>query len=177
MAGARQGKAIAAAAIIPRRRSLSRVGLSPGMARLDQATRPADRSPGRSLSRSLKRNWRSSSRGRRRRHPTGVVATVATGGDRPATWGHVADRLIALMQRARYPTWGFLFGAWRLRRHPAHRAARPERHGARGTERWATEVKLASTSVLDGIFTVRRPKGIYRAIAFVITTDPRSGGR
>lgn len=45
-----------------------------------------------------------------------------------------------------------------------------------GDARWATEARLASTSILDGIFMVRRPRGLYRAFAFVLTTDPRSGG-
>jgi hypothetical protein len=96
------------------------------------------------------------------------------GGDRPATWGHVADRLIALMQRA--PTWGFYLAPGGFAVIPRIEQLDQNGTALAGTERWATEVKLASTSVLDGIFTVRRPKGIYRAIAFVITTDPRSGG-
>lgn len=98
------------------------------------------------------------------------------GGDPPATWGHVADRLIALMQRARYPTWGFYLAPGGFAVIPRIEQLDQNGTALAGTERWATEVKLASTSVLDGIFTVRRPKGIYRAIAFVITTDPRSGG-
>ena len=98
------------------------------------------------------------------------------GGDPPATWGHVADRLIALMRRARYPTWGFYLAPGGFAVIPRIEQLDQSGTALAGTERWATEVKLASTSVLDGIFTVRRPKGIYRAIAFVITTDPRSGG-
>lgn len=98
------------------------------------------------------------------------------GGDPPATWGHAADRLIALMRRARYQAWGFYTAPGGFAVIPRIEQLDDSGAALPGAERWATEVKVASTSLLDGILAVRRPKGVYRAIAFVVTTDPRSGG-
>ncbi len=99
------------------------------------------------------------------------------GGNTPVTtWGHVADRFVAYIRGGRFRSWGFYSA-------PGGFAVVPQleqlddRTGQAlpGDERWATEIKIASTSVFDGLLTVRRPKGIYRAIVFVLTTDPRTG--
>lgn len=99
------------------------------------------------------------------------------GGLPPHTWGDVADRIVAKLRHGGFPSWGFYST-------PGGFAVVPRieqldtltGEALAENERWASDVKLASNSIFDGIFTVRRPRGTYRAIAFVLTTDPRSGG-
>jgi hypothetical protein len=99
------------------------------------------------------------------------------GGVPPATWGEVADRLMAMMRRGRFPSWGFYTAPGGFAVIPRIEQLDDSTGVAlAGPARWAAETRVASTSVLTGIFTVRRPQGLYRAIAFVLTTDPRSGG-
>ena len=106
-----------------------------------------------------------------------LLQVADLGGNTPVnTWGHVADRFVAYIRGGRFRSWGFYSA-------PGGFAVVPQieqlddRTGQAlpGDERWATEIRIASTSVLEGLLTVRRPKGIYRAIVFVLTTDPRTG--
>lgn len=100
------------------------------------------------------------------------------GGDTPPdTWGVLADRLKDLLRSARYRSWGFYAapGGFAVVTH-IERLDEHDGVALVGDDRWASEVKLASTSILEGIFMVSRPRGVYRVIVFVLTTDPRSGG-
>ncbi len=107
-----------------------------------------------------------------------LLQLAQLGGDAPAAnWGQVADRIVALLQRARYPSWGFYAAPGGFAVIPRVEQLDDQSGMAlAGDARWASEVRLASTSVLTGIFTVQRPQGLYRVIVFVLTTDPRSGG-
>jgi hypothetical protein len=99
------------------------------------------------------------------------------GGAPPAHWGAVADRLIAMMRKGQFPSWGFYAAPGGFAVIPRiEQLDETSGEALAGSARWATETRLASTSVLTGIFTTRRPKGLYRAIAFVLTTDARTGG-
>jgi hypothetical protein len=108
------------------------------------------------------------------RHPLGLMQL---GGDKPlVTWGDVADRLIALINGGHYPSWGFYAAPGGFAVIPRIEQLDGDTGAAlAGNQRWAQEVKVASASVLSGILTVHRPQGIYRLIAFVLTTDPRTG--
>ena len=98
-------------------------------------------------------------------------------GTPPDTWGALADRILALVRKARYRSWGFYAAPGGFAVVTRIEQLDQENGVAlAGDQRWASEVKVAGTSILDGIFTVRRPRGVYRVIAFVLTTDPRSGG-
>lgn len=95
----------------------------------------------------------------------------------PDTWGTLSDRILALLRKARYRSWGFYAapGGFAVVTR-IEQLDEDNGDALAGDQRWASEVKVAGTSILDGIFTVRRPRGVYRVIAFVLTTDPRSGG-
>jgi len=96
----------------------------------------------------------------------------------PDTWGKLADHIVALLRKARYRSWGFYAAPGGFAVVTRIEQLDQEKGAAlAGDQRWASEVKMAgSTSILDGIFTVSRPRGVYRVIVFVLTTDPRSGG-
>jgi hypothetical protein len=99
------------------------------------------------------------------------------GGPPPHTWGEVADRIVARLQGGGFKKVGFYSAPGGFAVIPPVEQLDISTGAALAEDqRWAAEIKLASTSILDGIFTVRRPKGLYRVFAFVLTTDPRSGG-
>jgi len=107
-----------------------------------------------------------------------LLQLTQLGGDTPPdTWGALADRITAVLRKARYRSWGFYAApggfavVTRIEQLDLENGVALD-----GDNRWASEVKVASTSILDGILTVRRPRGVYRVIVFVLTTDPRSGG-
>ena len=100
------------------------------------------------------------------------------GGDKPlVTWGDLAKRLIALMKGGHYPTWGFYAAPGGFAVIP-HIEQLDDQSGQAlaGNERWAQDNRIACGNIMVCIFTVRRPKGLYRAMAFVLTTDPRTSG-
>jgi hypothetical protein len=95
----------------------------------------------------------------------------------PRTWGDVADRIVAKLGHGGFNSPGFYSAPGGFAVVPrVEQLDTLTGEALAGDERWASDVKLASNSILDGIFTVRRPRGTYRAIAFVLTNDPRSGG-
>lgn len=107
-----------------------------------------------------------------------LLRLAQLGGAEPlTTWGQVADRMIGLLRGGHYPTWGF-YGA------PGGFAVIPHieqidlenGRALAGDGRWASDVKLASLNFFQRIATVQLPKGLYRVIIFVLTTDPRTGG-
>ena len=93
------------------------------------------------------------------------------------TWGQAADRIVSLLQGGHYPTWGFYSTPGGFAVIP-HIEQLDLQNGAAltGELRWASEVRLASLNFFDRITTVQLPKGLYRVIVFVFTTDPRTGG-
>ena len=100
------------------------------------------------------------------------------GGDTPlTTWGDVADRLIALLRGAHYTTWGVYSAPGGFAVIP-HIEQLDEQTGVAlaGAGRWATEVKLASLNFFQRIATVQLPKGAYRSLVFVLSSDTRNSG-
>jgi hypothetical protein len=107
-----------------------------------------------------------------------LLQLAQLGGDAPAaTWGHVADRLMALFGSGHYPSWGFYSapGGFAVIPH-LEQIDLQSGQALAGDARWASEVKLASLNILHRITTVQLPKGMYRAIVFVLTNDPRTSG-
>jgi hypothetical protein len=107
-----------------------------------------------------------------------LLAMSQLGSEAPyTTWGQVADRLIALLRGGHFPTWGFYSAPGGFAVIP-HIEQLDDQSGQAlaGGGRWATEVKLASLGVIRRLTTVQLPKGAYRVIVFVLTTDPRTSG-
>lgn len=93
------------------------------------------------------------------------------------TWGQVADRMIELLRGGHYPTWGFYGapGGFAVIPHIEQLDLQNGRALA-GDGRWASDVRLASLNFFQRIATVQLPKGLYRVLIFVLTTDPKTGG-
>ena len=97
-------------------------------------------------------------------------------GPAATTWGQVAERIVTILRNARFESWGFY-------RTPGGFAVvtRVEQLDSQsgmplaGTARFPSEPRVASTSIFDALFTIRRPEGFYRVFAFVLTTDVRPG--
>lgn len=107
-----------------------------------------------------------------------LLALTQLGGDAPPkTWGDVADRMIALMRGGQYPTWGFYSapGGFAVIPHIEQLDSASGKALA-DDARWATEVKLASLNFFQRFATVQLPKGVYRTLVFVLTTDPKTSG-
>jgi hypothetical protein len=107
-----------------------------------------------------------------------LLQLAQLGGEmQPVTWGHVADHITALLRKAQFRSWGFYLAPGGFAVITQIEQLNDQSGEAlAGDARWVSETRVASANLLHGLFTVRRPKGIYRVIAFVLTTDPRSGG-
>ena len=107
-----------------------------------------------------------------------LLQLAQLGGDAPAkTWGDVADRIKALLRNGHFSTWGFYSAPGGFAVIP-HLEQLDDQTGKAlaGDARWASDVRLASLNLFQRIATVRLPKGMYRAIVFVLTNDPRTSG-
>jgi hypothetical protein len=94
----------------------------------------------------------------------------------PVTWGHVADRITALLRNAQFRSWGFYLAPGGFAVITQIEQLNDQSGEAlTGDARWVSETRVASANLLQGLFMVRRPKGLS-GNRFVLTTDPRSGG-
>jgi hypothetical protein len=106
-----------------------------------------------------------------------LLALAQLGGTLPATWGDVADRLMALLRDGGFSTWGFYSAPGGFALIPRLEQLDDETGKAlTGDARWAVDVRVASLGFFQRLTAVRLPKGAYRAFVFVLTTDPSSGG-